>query len=96
MNLRPETLSKIKRALHKAGHWYIVGVYNWMHPLNTVPNCVTIAFDGFVQCKFRTLNNGRLQLMEVRSEAFLPISKVVNVGRSISVKDLCKADLTRR
>lgn len=88
MKFTLKTRARIFQALKATGHWYIVYAGYWEHPLNKVPNCFVINFDGFVQCKFTLLKNGWLKLVEVRSEHFLPISKIVAIGKSITVSAL--------
>jgi len=82
-------LAVIYKALKFAGHWYIVYVGPWSHPLNTTPNCLAILFDGFVQCKFSVGEDGTLMVAEKKSEHYLSLTAMgFAIGQTITINQL--------
>ena len=72
------------------GFW-IANFCPWVHPLNRVPNCMALLFDGFIHYKFSVKNNGRgrdYYQVAKRSEHCFVMD--VKVGDCLTLSELVK------
>lgn len=93
MKITTEEENMILQTLKESGHWYIVTVWpEWNHPLNEVPNCLAITFDGSIQLKCETLGEGNLRVAQLPYDNhFFHADKMdLKIGDELTVLELCR------
>ncbi len=68
----------VARMTEKGKGFFIISCGPWIHPLNTVPNCYVIMFDGFIEYKFELTDKG-YKAAEIRCTEWLALKLIVGM-----------------